>query len=601
MKPITCSALALAAVGFLMTASSCTHKDPDAGLRVYNVPELDDMKSWDPGGAYDEISLKYMTLVYETLYEYDYLSDQFKMVPLLAADMPKLSKDQLTVTIPIKHGIMFQDDPCFKDTHGKGRELKAQDFVYAFKRLAFTPVGSQGFWILDGKIAGINAFHEQIDKASKEDRAKVFAQPVSGITALDDYTLQLKLLKPYPQLIYVLAMGFTSPVSHEAVDVYGDENGYMPDHAVGTGPFVLKTWERNKEIILDRNPNFHPDFYPTDAAAQYRAKGLLADAGKTLPFLDRIRMTVIKESQPRWLNFMRGKQDSILLPKDNFPEAIENQSNLTPEMAAKGIRLSVNTGAAFYYISFNTKDPIIKNKYLRQALSSAIDRDKWIAIFTNGTGRKQVTALPPGVQGRPENSVIRYDYDLARAKDLLKKAGYPDGQGLPTLNFDLRGADTVNRQLGDFFVGQWQALGIKINVIPNTFPAFLEKLKDGNLQVSYGGWIMDYPDAENVYQLLYGPNHPPGPNETSFDNPQMNKDYELMAFTQPGPKRSQAIQDADRILQEEVPWGLGYYDTGYYLTQPWLENFRGPSVMLNTLKFLRVDQDIKRRYLEGAK
>jgi len=592
--------VALAALALLVATSACTKKDPDAGLQVYHAAELDDVKSWDPAGAYDSISLEYLPEIYETLYEYDYLDDGYRLIPLLAADLPKFSADKLTVTIRIKQGIMFQDDPCFTGTNGKGRELKAQDFIYEFKRLAFTPVGSQGFWIFDGKIAGINAFHQRMDKAStKEARAKIFGQTVAGMKALDDYTIQLKLLKPYPQLLYVLAMSFTAPVAHEAVDMYGDENGYMADHAVGTGPFVLKKWERNKEVVLDRNSHFHPDFYPTDGATRYRANGLLADAGKTLPFLDRIEMTVIKEAQPRWLNFMRGMEDKILLPKDDFPEAIKNQVNLTPEMAAKGIRLAINTGVTFYYISFNMKDTLLKNKYLRQALSLAIDRDKWIAIFTNGTGQKQVTALPPGVPGRPENSAIRYDFDLSRAKDLLKKAGYPGARGLPVLNFDLRGADTVNRQLGEFFASQWQALGVKINVIANTFPAYLEKMKEGNLQASYGGWTMDYPDAENVYQLLWGPNHAPGPNESNFDDPKMNKDYELMAMLEPSPKRSKIIQDADSILQEEVPWALGFYQSDYYLTQPWLENYRGTGVIGNHLKYLRVDGEIKKRYLEA--
>lgn len=591
--------LSVFSLGLVLFFSGCTHKDEDADLQVYRAAELDDVRSWDPASAYDEISLEYVPVVYETLFQYDYLSETYKLAPLLAADMPQYSPDRLTVTIRLKHGVKFQDDPCFKATNGKGREMVADDFIYEFKRLAYTPVGSQGFWIFDGKIAGINAFHEKVDKALDKDAvAKVFQENVEGIKALDNYTLQFKLTKPYPQLLYVLAMGFTSPVPHEAVEMYGDEHGNMTDHAVGTGPFILKRWDRNKSVVLDRNPNFHPDFYPTDGSQEFRKRGLMADAGKTLPFLDRIRMEVIHENQPRWLNFLKGKLDKFRLQKDNFPQAITNQVNLTPEMAAKGIRLDINSGVSFYYISFNTKDPILKNKYLRQALSSAIDRDKWTETFTNGTGKKQVTALPPGVPGRPEAQKLKYDLDLARAKELLKKAGYPGGQGLPVLNFDLRGADSINRQYGEFFQNQWAPLGVKINVIANTFPAFLEKMKIGNLQVSYGGWVLDYPDAENVFQLLWGQNKVPGPNEANFDEPEMNKLYEALAVLEPSPKRSELIRKADDILQEEVPWALGYYNADYWVTQPWLQNFRGSAVILNHLKYFRVDRDVKKRYLE---
>ena len=262
-------------------------------------------------------------------------------------------------------------------------------------------VGDQGFWILDGKIAGINAFHDKLANAkTKEERAKVFDEPVEGLKALDKYTLQLKLVKPYPQLLYILAMTFTAPVPPEAVQMYADDQGNMTEHAVGTGPFTLTRWNRNKDVVLDRNPDFHPDFYPTDGAQEFRKRGMLADAGKTLPFLDRIVMNVVHESQPRWLGFLRGQTDKLRLEKDNFSEAIQNQVNLTPEMSAKGIRLDISTGVTFYYVSFNMKDAIIgKNKLLRQALSLAVNRESWMEIFTNGTGQKQITALPPGVPG----------------------------------------------------------------------------------------------------------------------------------------------------------------------------------------------------------
>ena len=238
---------------------------------------------------------------------------------------------------------------------------------------------------------------------------------------------------------------------------------------------------------------------------------------------------------------------------------------------------------------------------LRQALSSAIDRDKYIEIFRNGAGKKQVNALPPGVVDRPENSTLKYDFDLDRAKELMKKAGYPDGKGLPALNFDLRGADTTSRQMGDFFTQQWAKIGVKINVIANTFPAYLEKQKKGNLQLSYGGWGMDYPDAENVFQLLYGPNKAPGPGEANYDNPEMNKLYEQIANLPPGSAHAAAIKKADDILQEDVPWALLYYHTAYWLTQPWVLNYRGSEIISNKYKYLRINTEVKKRYLEQGK
>jgi oligopeptide transport system substrate-binding protein len=584
--------------------SSCTSKQGDGNLQVFHGAWKDDVKTWDPANAYDEITLEYEPSIYETLYQYDYLSSTYKLIPLLAADMPTFSSDQKTVTIRLRHGIMYQDDPCFKATNGKGREMTAQDFVFEIKRLALPSIDSQGYWIFDGKMVGINAFHDKLLKAgSQAEMLKLLnSESIEGAKALDDYTLQLKFLKPYPQLRYTLAMTFTSPVPHEATEMYQDEQGNLTDHPVGTGPFTLKSWEHSKEIVLEKNPTYHTEFYPTSGGEEYRAQGMLADAGKQLPFLDRIVIQIVKEDQPQWLNFLKGRQDIIQLSKDNFPEAIVNQVNLSPEMTSKGVRLNINTGVRFYYVSMNMVDPIIgKSKLLRQALSAAIDRDKFIEIFTNGSGKKQTTALPPGVIDRPENAVLKYDFNLEHAKELLKKAGYPNGVGLPPLTFDLRGADTLSRQMGDFFTQQWARLGIKINVIANTFPAYLEKQKKGNLQLSYGGWGMDYPDAENVYQLLYGPNKAPGPGEANFDNPAMNQAYEQLAVTSPGPAHAAMIKKADDILQEEAPWALLYYHAAYFLTQPWVLNYRASEIIDNKYKYIRINTDVKKRYMEQTK
>jgi len=495
--------------------------------------------------------------------------------------------------------VKFQDDPCFKETQGKGRELKAQDFVYGMKRLALNSLQSAGWWVLDGKVVGINEFHDKLAKASKEELPKVFDETVEGLIAIDNYTLQIKLTKPDPQFLYLLAMSFTSPVSREAVTAYADERGNLLDHPVGTGPFKLVKWERNHQVTLDRNPGYRKDLYPSNGSPVYSANGMLADAGKPLPFVDRISMDIIKEDQPRWLNFMKGNTDVILLPKDNFKQAITDQVNLSPDLVKKGVHLNIQTGVIVRYITFNMKDKVLgQNKYLRQALSSAVDRDKWIGIFTNGTGRKMVNIVPPGILGRPKTDKIKYDWNIAHAKELMKKAGYPDGQGLPVLKFDLRGADTTSRQLGDFIVQQFAQIGVKVDVMPNTFPAYLEKIKQGNHQISFGGWSMDYPDAENMYQLLYGPNQSPGPGESNYANPEFDKLYEQAETMEPGPRRSDLIQKMDDIAQEDCPWALGYYEASYDLSQPWFMNYRSSDIILNKYKYYRVNKEIKKRYLE---
>jgi ABC-type transport system substrate-binding protein len=594
-RKLSVKAIFVATVFVLSVA--CTKKETDEKISVFRGFESDDVKTWDPANAYDSVSLDLVPSVYETLYQYSYLSEVYQLEPLLAASMPSYSADKRTLTIPIKRGVIFQDDSCFKASGGKGRELKAQDFVYGIKRLALPSLQSAGWWVADGKIVGINAFHDKLTQAPKERLPQVFDEEVEGVKALDDYTLQIKLIKPDPQFLYLLSMTFTSPVAKESVEAYADEQGNLLDHPVGTGPFTLKKWERNHEIVLDRNPNYREDFYPKKASLGYQKVGMLEDTGKKLPFVDKIEIQIAKEPQPRWLNFMRGNADVVLLPKDNFKQAITDQVNLSPELVKKGVRLNIETGVVVRYISFNMKDKLIgTNKYLRQALSSALDRDKWISIFTNGTAKKMVNAIPPGIADRPDNSRIKYDYHLEMAKELMKKAGYPDGQNLPVLKFDLRGASTTDRQLGDFIAQQFSRIGVKIDVIPNTFPAYLEKWKQGNLQVSFGAWSMDYPDAENIYQLLYGPNKSPGPGDANYENPEYDKLYEKIETMESGPARAALIQKMDDMIQEDCPWALGYYEASYDLSQPWFMNYRGSNIIQNKYKYYRINKEIKQRY-----
>ncbi|MBC7693622.1 MAG: hypothetical protein H7222_17790 [Methylotenera sp.] len=580
MKSFKYRILALSAVTLL---TACTRQADDRSNTFRGVLK-DDVKTLDPANSYDSVSLDVLPMIYETLYQYDYLADTYKVVPLLAADLPRFSADRLTLTIPIKHGVKFQDDPAFKATGGKGRELKAQDFVFAFKRLADPIIQSQGWWIFDGKIKGINEFHDKLTKATAAEQKKVFAEPVEGVRALDDYTLQIKMAQPYPQILYVLAMPFTSPVASEAIEVHGDEKGNLTDHPVGTGPYTLTTWEHGHQITLDRNPTHHAEFFPAGASP---------DAGKLLPFADRLSFQIIKEAQPAWLGFLQGNTDIAAIPKDNFNNAIDKDGNLTPELKTKNVTLNIEKAVSFYYVGFNVKDATLANRFLRQALSSAVDRAAWIEIFTNNRGRKMVNALPEGILDRASTDKIKYDLNLDRARELLKKAGYEGGKGLPVLNFDMRGADSVSRQMGDFFAQQFARIGVKVNVIYNTFPAYLEKAKVGNLQMSYGGWSMDYPDAENVFQLLYGPNKAPGPNESNYENPEMDKLYKQISVMESGPKRAVLVQKMDDLLQEDCPWGLGYYHAEYKLTQPWLSNYRGKEIILNKFKYFRIDQSIR--------
>jgi len=569
----------------LVTLSGCSKKDPDEGLKVFHRILGDDLKSLDPAIAYDEVSLEILPNIAEALYQYDISSSVYRVVPLLAADLPTFSKDRKTIRIPLRSGVRYEDDPVFPDA--KGRLLKASDIVFAIKRLADPRIESQGAWIFEGKLKGFDSFQKKMREAAPEKRSEIFAQEeIEGVRAVDDGTLELKLVRPYPQILHVLTMTFVAPVPPEAVSKYGDDKGRLNEHPIGTGPFRFVRYDRGHEVVLERNPNFRGDPLP---------KGAGLDSGKPMPFLDRIRFTIIKESQPAWLKFLNDEVEFSKIPKDSFAQAMSPDMKLTPEMDKRKITLSMISGACFYYINFNMKDKVLANKFLRQAIGSAINREKWIELFTNNRGEKMTTVIPPGIADRVKNPVLKYDYDLARAKVLMKKAGYPDGKGLPTLTFDMRGADTVSRQMGEFFTGEFSKIGVNLNVVYNTFPAFLEKQNKGQLQLSYGGWILDYPDVENAYQQLYAMKQNPIINASLFDHPRYNALYEKMAVMDPGPVRATIVKDMDDLIQEEVPWAFGFYRNDYVLVHPWVRNFRASFFTRDGYKYYGVDLELKKQ------
>jgi ABC-type transport system substrate-binding protein len=566
--------------------SGCSGSASALKGKVLRLVLEDNIKTTDPTNQYDVISAEVAYQIYETPYQYAYYSDdQAELVPMLADGMPQLSKDRLTYTFKIKKGVRYQDDACFQATGGKGRELKAQDFVYAWKRHANPANESQGFWIWDGKIAGVNDFQRKFDGSRPQ--AEVMKDEVQGFKALDDHTLQLKLTKPYPQLTYVMTMMFTSPVPPECVEHYGKD---FQHHPVGTGPFRVKDYNSTSRVVLVKNENFREELFPAADKLGRSYKHLAANSGKRLPLVDAIEFTVVKEEQPRWLGFLSGKYDTIKIPKDNFNSAIQNRTEVKPELAQKGIFVSIEPALSFWYVSINMKDKVLReSKYLRQAIASAIDRETWLQMFKNGRGSAQTEVNPPGLKDRC-GKPYKWTYDLNRAKQLLAKAGFPEGKGLGPLRWDTRRTEMSERQLAELIQKNLAQIGVKIEVVSNTFPIFLDKSHKRNLMLSKGGFVMDYPDVENNLQLLYGPNESPGPNEANFDHAEYNKLYEKIATMPSGPERRKLVCRLEEIIQDEAPWAYGIYEDEYRLAQRWLKGFHTAELVYTKWKFVDVDE-----------
>ena len=215
--------LSILTISFILFGACTKKRDLDS--KVLNISVKAKIKGMDPIYANDMYSSNEVARVYEGLLEYHYLKRPYTLIPNLAEAMPTVSSDGLTYTFKIKKGVVFQDDAAFEG--GKGRELVAEDFVYSIKRLADPKLQALGWWILDGKIKGLNEWREKHTDSKVVD----YDETVEGLKAIDKYTLKFKLTKPFPQFLYSLAMPFTFVVAKEVLSHYGKE---FLNHPVGT-------------------------------------------------------------------------------------------------------------------------------------------------------------------------------------------------------------------------------------------------------------------------------------------------------------------------------------------------------------------------------
>ncbi len=546
------------------------------------------LKTFDPAQASDSYSNQCQFQVYECLFEYKYLTRPYDVEPCLASAMPEISDSGKVYTIHLRSDVEFQDDACFPN--GKGRRVTADDFVYSIKRMTDVRTQTFGWWIFDGKVKGLDAFRkesENLPPFPDSIHPALYDREVEGLRTLNDSTVQMTLTKPYPYFKYILAMPYAAIIPHEAVEHYGEE---FLNHAVGTGPFVLKEWRRGLRLVFERNPKYHHGFYPTQGEPGDSAAGLLADAGKPVPFIDRAEIYIYQETQPMWLNFLRGNLDRGGIPKDNYSQAITSEHVLRPELAQKGIQLNRLQQLDISYICFNTDNPLLGgNKKLRQAMQLGYDVETVIDRFYNGRGIRAQSLVPPGLFGYDSTFRNPYaHYDVEAARKLLADAGYLNGAGLPELSY-LTLANTDARQRGEHFAQNMAALGIHIKVESCTWPEYLERLRRKKFELVGASWQADYPDPENFLQLLYGPNAPPGENNASYHNPEYDALYQRMSVMPDSPERMVIIQRMKTILSEDCPWILMSHRTTELLTYDRVRNVKPHPVLEAPLKYYRVD------------
>ncbi len=582
---------------------------PDGSPWVVTYRALgEDPRSLDPQFSYDTLSNVVISQVYESLLQYNlFKTDPYELEPGLAESMPRRIQNPdgtEAYEVRLKRGIRFHDSPAFPG--GKGRELTSADFVYTFQRIADPKVECPVLSTLQEFIVGLAPAYKEAVKTEKFD----YSKPTGAITVIDSHTFRINLIKPYPQLLYWLAMPFTAPVAHEAVKYYDGKEGreQFKFSPVGTGPFRMAEWDRGRLIRLERNPHyittrFPEGGWPAEEDARFRPL-----AGAALPFIDEVQMAIIREAVPRWLMFRQGYLDRSGVSKDNFNSVVTSGMTLSKQFEERGVQLYRDVEPTTAYLSFNMDDPVVgKNQKLRQALSMAYDAQRANEIFSNGVDLKAEQLLPPGVVGYDPNFKNPFRvFNLDKAKELLAEAGYPGGidpkTGKPLqLTLDVVGGSSAGRQRAEFDQKQIEQLGIQCKIEENTWARFQDRQNRGLFQMNTGsGWHADFPDAENFFFLFYSKNIPPeGNNSSRFSNPEFDRLFEKMSTMENGPERLAIIRKMDHILVEQCPIIFDSHQVVFSLSQPWLPRVSDNSMLSGGgMKYVQLDPVLREKKQE---
>ncbi|MBV8208707.1 MAG: bicyclomycin resistance protein [Burkholderiaceae bacterium] len=463
----------------------------DAGGTTMHMRLLIAEHQFDPATVNALESLWVIEQIQEMPLRYDALARPYQLRTETAAAMPESSADGRQVTVRIRPGIYFADDPAFGS---RRRELTAEDYVYTMKRHIDPAVRSTQEKFVRATFAGFEAAFQNAVKAGKLD----YDQPLEGASAPDRFTLRLKLTRPLDISARLAFCPMICPVAREVAARYG---GHLGEHPVGSGPYRLAEWRRGSAIVLERNPGYRDVRYdehagPGDAAAARIAVQL---RGRQLPLVPRVELAPIAESEPAWLAFRAGELDFLDLPPNLTESAIGN-GRLRPELAAQGITMdsSIDT-LCNWFTEFNMDDPVVggytpEKVALRRAIGLALSLSDEIRVFESGAAQPPDSLAPPGASGRdPEAHVLRRQYDPAQARALLDTYGYrqrpgetwrrqPDGSAL-TLQLASFSAQRY-RSLEELWLRDLKAVGLNLQVDRFEPQALFRHLRSGSFMAT---------------------------------------------------------------------------------------------------------------------
>jgi len=599
----------------------------------------------------------------------------------LPPDTPPEEAARITYQFQIKKGIRYHPHPCFaKKANGEyayhqlkeedldgvhtakdfplkdRREVVAADHVHQIKRLCLPnltkpcPILST----LSKYIEGMDEYAKALQKDLKEIRSRrereqgaayiqeaderenpilfdLDKHPLPGVELVDRYTFRIHLKKPYPQILYWMAMHFFAPLPPEASAFYTqalliDRNITLDRCPVGTGPFYMDTYKPNRLVTFLRNPDYREAYYPTEGEPEDQDDGLLKAAGQQVPFLDKLVYFREREVVPTWIKFLQGYYDYSAINSSNFDQGVKFGGQLEAcevgeALQGLGISLRTEKDLGVFYFGFNMLDPVFggyseKQQKLRQAIAIALDTEEYLQIFHNGRGAELYGPVPDGIfgyKGGPEGiNPYVFDWDektqrpvrksLDHARELLAEAGYPGGIGSDgkqlIVHYDNYQTGGVANAHFRWFDSQFAKLNIAVVNRTTDGSTFVKKADEGKLQMLSWGWHLDYPDPENFLFLLYGPNSRAehhGENTVNYRNAEYDRLFLEMLAMPNSPERQAIIDKMLAILHRDLPWFSMRQQANFTLKHKWVRNSKVNAVM-KCAKYIDIDEEERAAY-----
>lgn len=460
-----------------------------------------------------------------------------------------ISDDKRTYTFYLRPDVLFHNDACFPQS--KGRKLVAADVVFSLSRIIDPAVASPGAWIFNGKVDSIQPFK-----------------------ALNDTTFQIRLLQPYQPILGILSMQYCSIVAPEAVRLYSKD---FRQHPVGSGPFKFVKWEEGQALIFGKNENY----FERDSM------------GIRLPYLDGIKISFKDSRATEFLLFRQGQLDFINELDPSFKDEVLTKKGTLRDIWKDKIELQTQPYLNIEYLGIlvDSTNPIVKNsplrfKKIRQAINYGFDRRKMILYLRNSLGTPAESGfVPMGLPSFNDSIVRGYSYDPAKAAQLLAEAGFARGKGLPPVKLL---TISIYADFGNFIARQLEEIGIPVQVEVVQKSLLFEMTSGSKALFFRGGWIADYPDAENYLSVFYSKNPAP-PNYTRYNNPVFDKVFEQAIKETNDSIRYTLYRQADQIVINDAPVVPLWYDKVIHLVQKNVTGFPPNALNLLELRKTRIN------------